>query len=102
MTLKIQRSVEQRAVVFILTGRIQAGQVPDLEALMKSESSDRGIVLDLRHVKLVDRDVVQFLAGREVAGTELRNCSAYIREWVTQEKNSMRRNETENAAGLAG
>ena len=102
MTLKIQRSVEQRAVVFILTGRIQAGQVPDLEALLKSESSDRDIVLDLRHVKLVDRDVVQFLAGREATGTELRNCSAYIREWVTQEKNSMRRNETKNAAGLAG
>jgi len=102
MTLKIQRSVEQRSVVFILTGRIQAAQVADLESLLKSESSDRDIVLDLRHVKLVDRDVVQFLAGREATGTELRNCSAYIREWVTQEKNSMRRNETENAAGLAG
>ena len=100
MTLRIQRSVERRSVVFILTGRIQADQVPDLEALLKSESSDRDIVLDLRHVKLVDRDAVQFLAGRKAAGTELRNCSAYIREWITQEK--MRRNETENAADLAG
>jgi hypothetical protein len=69
---------------------------------MKSESSDRGIVLDLRHVKLVDRDVVQFLAGREAAGTELRNCSAYIREWITQEKNTMQQKEAKNAASLAG
>jgi hypothetical protein len=76
--------------------------VPDLEALLKSESSDRDIVLDLRHVKLVDRGAVRFLASREGAGTELRNCSAYIREWITQEKNAMQRSETENAAGLPG
>src|SRR6202022_3303879 len=81
MTLRIQRSVERRSVVFILTGRIQADQVPDLEALLKSESSDRDIVLDLRTVKLVDREAVQFLASREAAGAELRNCPAYIREW---------------------
>jgi len=84
-----------------LTGRIQADHVPDLEALMKSESSDRDIVLDLRHVKLVDRDAVQFLASREAAGTELRNCSAYIREWITQEKNVMQRKKAENEAGFA-
>jgi anti-anti-sigma regulatory factor len=102
MTLRIQRSVERRSVVFILTGRIQADQVPDLEALLKSESSECDMVLDLKHVKLVDRDAVQFLASREAAGTELRNCSAYIREWITQEKNAMQRKEAENAAGLAG
>jgi len=101
MTLRIQRSVERRSVVFILTGRIQADQVPDLEALLTSESSDRDVALDLRHVKLVDRDAVQFLAGREAAGTELRNCSGYIREWITQEKNVLQQKETENAAGLA-
>ena len=65
--------------------------MPDLEALLKSESSDRDIVLDLGHVKLVDRGAVQFLAGREAAGTELRNCSAFIREWITQEKNAIQR-----------
>ena len=102
MTLKIQRSVERRSVVFILTGRIQADQVPDVEALLNSESSDRDVIVDLRHVKLVDRDAVRFLASREAAGTELRNCSAYIREWITQEKNAMQRSETENATGLAG
>jgi anti-anti-sigma regulatory factor len=102
MTLRIQRSDERKSVVFTLTGRIQAEQVPELEDLLGSESSDHDTILDLRHVKLVDRDAVQFLARSENAGTELRNCSAYIREWITQEKNAMQQNETENAGGLAG
>ena len=79
-----------------LTGRIQADQLPDLEALMKSESSDGHIVLDLRDVRLVDREVVLFLASHEAAGTELRNCSAYIREWITQERNVMKRKKAES------
>jgi hypothetical protein len=86
------------SVVFTLTGRIQTDQVSDLHALLRSESSDLDIVLDLRHIKLVDRDAVQFLANSEVAGTELRNCSAYIREWIAQEKNALQQDGTEHAA----
>jgi anti-anti-sigma regulatory factor len=90
------------SVVFTLTGRIQAERVPELQALVGAESSDLDIVLDLSHVKLVDRDAVRFLAKSENAGTELRNCSAYIRKWITQEKNVMQQTEIENATGLAG
>jgi hypothetical protein len=102
MTLRIRRSVERMLVVFTLTGRIQADQVMGLDALLESESPDFDIVLDLGNVKLVDRDAVQFLASREATGTELRNCSAYIREWITQETNAMQRKEARNAAGLEG
>jgi anti-anti-sigma regulatory factor len=90
------------SVVFTLTGRIQAEQVPELQALLGSGSSDLGVVLDMSNVRLVDRDAVRFLAKSENAGTVLRNCSAYIREWITQEKNVMHKTETENATGLAG
>ena len=38
----------------------------------------------------------------EATGAELRNCSAYIREWITQEKSAMNRNKTENPTGFAG
>jgi anti-anti-sigma regulatory factor len=86
MTLRIQRTDEQDLVVFILTGRIQAEQVPELQELLQSESPDHRIVLDLKEVKLVDRDVVRFLAHREAEGTKLRNCSAYMREWILQER----------------
>jgi anti-anti-sigma regulatory factor len=86
MTLRIQRTDEQDLVVFILTGRIQAEQVPELQELLQSESPDHHVVLDLKEVKLVDRDVVRFLAHREAEGTKLRNCSAYMREWILQER----------------
>ena len=90
MTLRIQRSVELELVVFTLTGRIQAEQVPDLLALLRSEPSTHRIILDLKQTKLVDRDAVLFLALSEALGAELRNCSAYIRQWITQERNTRR------------
>ncbi len=90
MTLRIQRSMEDKRTVFTLTGRIQAAQVPELLALLRSESSAHGVVLDLEQVKLVDRDAVLFLALSEARGAELRNCSAYIRKWIDQERNTRR------------
>jgi len=91
MTLKIQRSVEHRSAVFTLTGRIQAEHVPGLRALLIAEPPLRNVLIDLKFVKLVDRDAVRFLAQSEAAGAALRHCSAYIREWITQEKNAMDR-----------
>jgi anti-anti-sigma regulatory factor len=103
MTLRIQRSVESDLVVFKLTGRIQAADIPELLTLLQSDSSWRGgIVLDLEQVKLVDRDAVLFLALSEVVGAKLRNCSAFIREWITQERSAMNRNKTEDPTGFEG
>jgi anti-anti-sigma regulatory factor len=95
MTLCIHRSVEEDLLVFKLAGRIQAADGPELLTLLKPDSSCRGIVLDLEQVKLVDRDAVRFLEQSEVNGVRLRNCSAYIREWITQEKNAAERNGRE-------
>jgi hypothetical protein len=100
MTLRIQRSVEPELAVFNLTGRIQGEQVPELLALLRAESSAYGIVLDLEQVKLVDRDAVLFLALSEALGAELRNCSAYIRKWIDQEKIA-RENGSEDPTELA-
>jgi anti-anti-sigma regulatory factor len=87
MTLRIQRSAEGEQVVFTLCGRIQAEQVEELHAHFKSGSPRHDIVLDLKEVKLVDRNAVRFLAHREAEGTKLRNCPAYIREWILREGN---------------
>jgi len=86
-------------VVFALTGRIQTEQVKELKALLQSESTDRDIALDLKEVKLVDREAVRFLLETEAEGTELRNCCAYIREWMSQEKHGMQLREAENRRG---
>lgn len=102
MTLRIQRSIEQKSVVvFVLIGRIQAEQVGELlQSLFAPELAAYGIVLDLKDVMLVDRDAVRFLAQSEAQGIELRNCLPYIREWIRQEKNAMNREEIQHSAGL--
>ena len=94
MTLRIQRSDERHLVVFTLAGRIRSDQLPELKALL-SELRDHNLVLDLREVKLVDRDAVRFLAQSEAEGATLRNCSAFIREWISQERHGMQRAEAE-------
>ena len=96
MTLRIHKSDERNRVVLTLIGRIQTGQVSEIEALLTSETDHDSVVLDLRDVRLLDRDAVLFLARSEAAGTKLRNCSAFIREWITRERNEMHRAKPEH------
>jgi predicted metal-binding protein len=46
----------------------------------------RTIVLDLRDVRLADRDAVKFLRSCERDGMKLENCPAYVREWMDREE----------------
>ncbi len=82
---KIQKSTAEKSVVFSLSGRIKAAGLAELEKLLETEADDQSISLDLKEVKLVDRDVIGFLAGCEAKGVELANCPAYIREWIERE-----------------
>jgi anti-anti-sigma regulatory factor len=83
--LKITR-VTNGEVVFKLSGRMDAENVGEMEMLLSEEASDRILVLDLKDLRLVDQDVVSFLRRREAAGIQLRNCPAYIREWINGER----------------
>jgi hypothetical protein len=85
MTLKIQKSALGEVVVYALSGRIRAEEVEELQRLFKVEEQDHRIVLDMKEIKLVDRDAVRFLARCEANGTQLENCPAYIREWIGRE-----------------
>ena len=71
-------------MVFTLSGRIKAEEVVELKALF--EADFRTIVLDLRDVRLADRDAVKFLRDCEAEGMKLENCPAYVREWMEREK----------------
>jgi len=73
-------------VVFKLSGRMNAENVSELEKLLRAEVSGRRIVLDLEDLTLVDQDVVSFFRNCEADGIELKNCAAYIREWITGER----------------
>ena len=71
--------------VFRLSGRMDAENLGDLEALLNAESGDE-IILDLKDLTLVDLDVVRFLRHCETGSIELRNCPAYIRERLNGER----------------
>jgi len=84
MTLRIEKSTRQRFTVFILSGRMEAEHVPELKELFDRDY--RNIILDLRDVRLADRDAVMFLRVCEADGMKLENCPAYVREWMDREK----------------
>ena len=71
-------------MVLRLSGRIQAEHVDTLRELLGREKD--GVAIDLKEVILVDREAVRLLALSEADGIELRNCPAYIREWVARER----------------
>jgi anti-anti-sigma regulatory factor len=84
--LRIQRSASRGRTVFALSGRIEADDVAELQRLLESEAGDHNLILDLTDVRLVNRHAVRFLANCQTTGTKLRNCPAYIREWIAKER----------------
>ncbi len=89
--LKITRAANGE-VVIKLSGRMDAENLVELETLMTSEADGRRIVLDLRDLTLVDQDAVSFLNRCEADNITLKNCPAYIREWITRERNQHSQN----------
>ena len=59
--IRIETSERRDLVTFALSGRIQAEDLPELKRL--TESYSKPVVLDLRDVKLVDREAITFLAN---------------------------------------
>ncbi len=84
--LKISR-VENAKVIFAVSGRMDSENMAELKTLMSAEAKGQLIVLDLSELILVDRDAVRFLEDCEASGIELKNCPAYIREWIVAERN---------------
>jgi hypothetical protein len=84
MTFRIERSARQRFTVFTLSGRMEAEQVKELRNLLDHDY--RNIILDLRDLRLANREAVRFLRGCEADGMKLENCPAYVREWMDREK----------------
>jgi hypothetical protein len=74
-------------VVLYISGRIKKQDVDTLRTVIEDERS--AVTIDLKDVELIEREAVKFLAQRELSGTVLRNCSPYIREWVTRERTEM-------------
>ena len=86
MTFRIETVVRERFTVFVLSGRIEKQAIAELRRLFELQTDYRDMVLDLRAVGVIDRDVMHFFARCEADGVKLENCAAYIREWMEREK----------------
>jgi hypothetical protein len=85
MSYRVERLViGQDGVLLRISGRIRAEDAGVLRDLLRREKGK--VAIDLKDVLLVAREAVKVLAISEGNGTELRNCPAYIREWVDRER----------------
>ena len=82
MVLRIEKSSVSGLVVFTLSGRIDHTRIPELKNILASLSMNQKIAIDLADVTLVDPISVEFLATCQALGVELRNCPAYLYEWI--------------------
>jgi anti-anti-sigma regulatory factor len=90
MTCKIDRvlSLDGFAVLRV-SGRIDCTYVETLWESMEKEKGTKGrLAIDLAEVTLVSQEAVEALAAAEADGIELRNCPAYVREWISRSKES--------------
>jgi anti-anti-sigma regulatory factor len=73
--------------VLRVSGRIDCTHVETLRESMEKEETTKGrLAIDLAEVTLVSQEAVEALAAAEANGIELRNCPAYVREWISRAK----------------
>ena len=80
--LRIERSGNDQ-VLFTLSGRIEEGEIQELQQVLALEKSGQ-LIFNLRDVTLVNQDAVKFLAQCEAHGIKLENCPLHIRTWIDQ------------------
>ena len=83
--LRIQRSANGE-VVFTLSGQMDEEPIAELETLISSEENERRITLDLKDLTLVNENAIAFLERCEANSITLKNCPAYVREWINAQR----------------
>jgi hypothetical protein len=62
--------------------------IAELERVFRSEANGCHLVLDLKDLTLANQDAINFLERCEAGGIKLKNCPAYIREWIMSQKST--------------
>lgn len=86
MTFRIETAARGRFTVLTLSGRFETEAIAELRRLLELQADYRDIILDLKDVSVISRDVMRFLARCESDGVKVENCAPYIREWMEREK----------------
>jgi len=72
MAYKIETAARGRFTVFILSGRIASQAITELKRLFESQTDYQDIVLDLKDVGVINREVMRFFLVRcEADGVKL-------------------------------
>jgi hypothetical protein len=82
--LKIESDSLGGKLTIRLIGRFQREHIAELRAQIRERFPI--VALDLEEVTLVDVPVVRFLGDCEIKGATIVNCSRYIREWMSRER----------------
>jgi hypothetical protein len=86
MTFRVETEARGRFAVFTLSGRIEKAAIAELRGLFELQPDYRNLVIDLKDVGVVDREVMRFFMSCEADGAKLENCTPYIREWMERER----------------
>ena len=84
MTLRIEKDSDEQTTTLRLIGRMRREHIDELKAQMKTGATS--VTLDLNEVRLVDLDVICFLARCQSEGISLVHCSPYINNWIAKER----------------
>ena len=83
MTCRIDRlATEDDGVILRISGRCVGAALDVLRDALAEGHRVRTI--DLKDVRQVDRDAVKLLAISKTSGVELKNCPAFIQEWIAR------------------
>ena len=85
MTCRIDRFPTDQGLVLHISGRITR---EDVDVLRTALEDDSVVAVELAELELIDRDALKLLAINEENGIELKHCPAYIREWITRERDN--------------
>jgi hypothetical protein len=85
MAYRIDRLSTEQGLVLCISGRLAE---EDLELVRMALDGRRVVAIDMGDVELVSRDAVKVFVRAEAEGIELRSCPAFIREWITNERDS--------------
>jgi ABC-type transporter Mla MlaB component len=83
--IRIEISDNGDWVTFVLSGRMQKEDLQEMQSLLRKHDQ-QNVVLDLKGVRLIDREAVGFLADFETDQAKIANCPPYIREWIRREQ----------------
>ena len=85
MTCRIDRlTTEHDGVILRVSGRCAGGALTILRDALAERDGVRTI--DLKDLRQIDRDAVKLLAISKASGIELKNCPAFVQEWIARER----------------